>query len=277
MKNNFSQRLKTAMDSIRAQTDLKADLAIVIGSGLQSVLDQVTVAHRIHYSDIAEFPVSSAPSHAGELIFGTLAGRDVVAMNGRVHLYEGHSSDDIVLPIYALAQLGAQTVVITNASGGLRADLNIGVPVLIADQLNFTGQHPLAGPNDNELGKRFPDMSRLYDRQLRDMARKVAQDMGDRLASGIYAAIHGPEFETNAERRFLRMAGGDMVGMSSALEAAAARHAGMRVLGFSVITNSATGGPEQQPDSIEEVLENAGIGAPVVEKVIIEMVRRDLL
>ncbi|HHS82868.1 MAG TPA: purine-nucleoside phosphorylase [Devosia sp.] len=277
MKNNFSQRLKTAMDSIRAQTDLTADLAIVIGSGLKPVLDQVTVTHRIHYSDIAEFPVSSAPSHAGELIFGVLAGRNVVAMNGRAHLYEGHTSDDVILPIYALAQLGAPTIIITNASGGLRADLNVGVPVLIADQLNFTGQHPLAGPNDDELGMRFPDMSRLYDRQLRDMARKVAQDMGNRLASGIYAAIHGPEFETNAERRFLRLAGGDMVGMSSALEAAAARHAGMRVLGFSVITNSATGGPEQQPDSIEEVLENAGIGAPIVANVIVEMIRRDLL
>ena len=277
MKKNFSQRLTRATASIQSQADFEAELGVVVGSSLETILDHIRVEHRLDYADVDEFRTSSAPSHKGELVFGTMDGRKVVALNGRVHLYEGHDEDDVVLPIYALSGLGVRTIIITNASGGLRADLKIGAPVLISDQLNFTGLHPLAGPNDEELGKRFPDMSRLYDRELLDAARRAAHERGEQLASGIYAGVHGPEFETSAERRYLRLAGGDMVGMSSVLETIAARHAGMKVMGFSVVTNSATGGPEQQANSIEEVLENASRGAPTIKNIISHMIRNGSL
>lgn len=267
MTPEFPERIAKAVASIRSISDFSPDLALVAGTGLGPLLSEIEVAARIPYADITGFPLSTAPSHAGELLLGTLQGRKVVAQNGRFHLYEGWNAEDIVLPVYVMRALGAQTYVVTNAAGGLNPDLRVGDPVLITDQLNFTGQTPLKGPNDEALGPRFPDMSRAYDPDLRAAVLKQNPD----LARGIYAAIVGPEFESSAERRFLNMAGGDLVGMSTALEVIAANHAGFRVLGFSVVTNSATGGPDQQPDTLEEVLEMAGIGAGKIQKILLAM------
>ncbi len=266
MKADFSQRVAGAVAAIRSIRDYHPDLALVTGTGLGPLLDEIDVVARIPYGEIAGFPVSTAPGHAGELLLGDLCGRRVVAQNGRFHLYEGWSGDDIVLPVYVMAALGARRYVVTNAAGGLNPDLTVGAAVLIRDQINMTGLHPLAGPNDEALGPRFPDMSRAYDPDLRTAALRHGE-----MAQGIYAAIHGPEFETSAERRFLRMAGGDLVGMSTALEVIAANHAGMQVLGFSVVTNSATGGPDQQPDTLEEVLENAATGAVEIRARLVAM------
>ncbi len=263
MNPDFPRRLTKATEAIRKITDFRPDLALVAGTGLGALASETDVEARIPYAQIEGFARSTAPGHAGELILGRLWGRNVIVQSGRFHLYEGWSGDDIVLPVYVLRALGAERYVVTNAAGGLNPDLRVGDAVLIRDHLNFTGAHPLRGPNDEALGPRFPDMSRAYDPDLREAAL-AHQD----LPQGIYAAVHGPEFETSAERRFLRAAGGDLVGMSTVLEVIAANHAGMRVLGFSVVTNAATGGPEQQPDSLEEVLHNAAIGAERIRAVL---------
>ena len=271
MSPEFSDRVTAAVASIRQQTDFCAEIALVTGTGLAGLLAEIDVETRIAYSEIDGFPISSAPSHAGELVFGTLNGQRIIAQNGRFHLYEGWAGEDIVLPVYVMRTLGALNYVVTNAAGALNSDYQVRDVMLIDDHINFQGAHPLAGPNDEQLGLRFPDMSRAYDPELRKAAARAAGKLDLPIRNGIYAAIHGPEFETSVERRFLRMAGGDAVGMSTVLEVIAANHAGMKVLGFSAISNSATGGPEQQPDTLEEVLENTAFSAASIRRIIIEM------
>ena len=271
MTPEFPNRLNKAMKSIRAQTKFEAEIAIVTGTGLEGLIAQIDVETRIPFANIEGFPISTAPSHKGEFVFGTLRGRKIVAQNGRFHLYEGWSASDIVLPVYAMRALGAKKYIATNAAGSLNPDFNVRDVMLIEDHINFQGVHALTGPNDDALGLRFPDMSQAYDPGLREAAIKAAKSLDIPLRNGIYAAIHGPEFETSAERRFLRMAGGDAVGMSTVQEVTAANHAGMMVLGFSAISNSATGGPDQQPDTLEEVLENTAISAAVIAKIVMQM------
>ncbi len=271
MRKEFSNRLETALSSIRAQTDFVADLALVTGTGLDGLIAEIEVESKIPFGEIAGFPVSTAPSHKGEFVFGTLKGRKIIAQSGRFHLYEGWVGEDIVLPVYTMRALGAEKYIVTNAAGSLNADYNVRDVMLIEDHINFQGVHALAGPNDDQLGLRFPDMSRAYDPDLCKAAMEATSSLGLNIRNGIYAAIHGPEFETSAERRFLRMAGGDAVGMSTVQEVTAANHAGMKVLGFSAISNSATGGPDQQPDTLEEVLENTAISANIIVKIIMQM------
>jgi purine-nucleoside phosphorylase len=213
----------------------------------------------IPYAEIAGFPVPTAPGHAGRLVAGTLHGHPVALMQGRLHLYEGWSARDVALPVYLLKALGAERLVVTNAAGALNPDLGCCDVMLIEDHLNFTGANPLAGPNDDALGLRFPDLSRAYDPALRAAALAAAGAAGVPLRRGVYAGVAGPSLETSAERRFMRAAGADAVGMSTVIEVIAAAHAGLPVLGLSAITNAAAGGPEQQPDTIEAVLANAAV------------------
>ena len=273
MSPDFTRRLEMALAAIRERTDFKAEIALATGTGLGGLVDEIDVETRIPYGDIAGFPNSTAPTHRGELVMGTLAGRRVIAQNGRFHLYEGWNGDDIVLPVYVLRALGTTNYIVTNAAGSLNPEFGVADIMLIDDHLNFQGVHPLAGPNDDALGLRFPDMSRAYWPELRIAALAAARSIGQPLRHGIYAAIHGPEFETSAERRFLRMAGGDAVGMSTVAEVMAANHCGMKVLGFSAISNAATGGPDQQPDTLEEVLENVNIAAKGIQHIILQMLR----
>ncbi len=273
MDEQFSDRLAKSLASIRRQIDFEPQLALVTGTGLAGLLGDIKVEAIIAYKDIDGFPVSTAPSHKGELIFGEIAGTKVIAQNGRFHCYEGWSGDDIVLPVYVMARLGATNYVVTNAAGALNDHYRVGEIMLIEDHLNFLGIHPLKGTNDENLGPRFPDMSRAYNPQLIAKAKTVAQNLNLTIQTGIYAAVHGPEFETSAERRFLRSSGGDAVGMSTVPEVIAANHAGMQVLGFSAITNQATGGKDQQPDTLEEVLENADIAASGIRKIILQLIR----
>jgi len=255
-----------AVASIESRTERRCDVALVLGSGLGSVADERGDACSIPYEDIEGFPVATTAGHAGRLLLGDWCGRRVAVLQGRMHLYEGWRASDIALPVRVLRGLGASQLVVTNAAGALNPDFRPGQIMLIEDHLNFTGTDPLIGPNDDAIGLRFPDMSRAYDPALRQLAKSVLDKHGIEFGTGIYAGVTGPSLETSAERRYYRMAGADAIGMSTVLEVIAAVHAGMRVLGFSAITNMATGDADQQPDTIEDVHRVAVVAGKTLRK-----------
>lgn len=269
--NSISSRLSHAYASIAPRAGGPCEVALMLGSGLGQLADSVRGATVIPYAEIDGFPVSTAPGHKGRLVIGELFGRRTVVMQGRLHLYEGLQPGDIALAVYLLRKLGAGTLVVTNASGGLNPDYRPGDVMLIEDHLNFTGQSPLTGPNDDGLGLRFPDQSQLYDPRLRELALQAAARAGMALRRGIYCGLNGPELETSAERRFFRMAGADAVGMSTVMEVIAANHAGLRILGLSAIANAATGGADQEPDTIESVMAMAAHCGVTIEAVLREL------
>jgi purine-nucleoside phosphorylase len=234
-------KIQQAGESIRQRSPLQIRIVIVLGSGLGSVADEVDDAVSIPYSSILHFPVSTVTGHAGRLILGTFAGEAVAIMAGRAHLYEGYTAEQVALPIQVMHALGADTLLITNAAGGVNPGFHAGTLMLITDHINLTGQNPLIGPLDDRLGPRFPDMSEAYHRDLQQVAWRASQACGVPLASGVYMGLQGPSFETPAEIRMARTLGADAVGMSTVLEVIAANHAGMRVLGISCITNMAAG------------------------------------
>lgn len=232
----------------------EADIAVVLGSGLGDYVEALTEARMIPYSEIPGFPMSTVAGHAGELWAGTLHGKRVLMMRGRFHSYEGHPLNDVVLPIRAMARMGVKDLILTNAAGAVNVDFAPGDLMLITDFINFSGKNPLTGPNVEELGPRFPDMSRAYDKRLRAIAAEVAQERGITLREGVYAWFNGPTYETPAEIRMARVLGADAVGMSTVPETIAAVHAGMRVLGVSCLTNMAAGILDA-PLSHQEVVE----------------------
>lgn len=234
-------RIAAAADDVRAHTDLVPKVALVLGSGLGSYADRLADGVVVPYSAITGMPVSKIVGHAGNLVLGTSGGVPVAAMQGRVHLYEGHGPADVVFGVRLMRALGADTLLITNAAGGCGDGLVAGDLMLITDHLNLTGRHCLEGPNEEAFGTRFPDMSQAYDPELGAIADSVARAAGFELARGIYAGLLGPSYETPAEVRMMRTLGADAVGMSTVLEVIAARHMGMRVLGISCITNLAAG------------------------------------
>ncbi|HWK65308.1 MAG TPA: purine-nucleoside phosphorylase [Rhizobiaceae bacterium] len=271
MSESQLARLDRAHASIRHRAGAPCDLAIMLGSGLGQLADAVSDANIIPYAEIDGFPVSTAPGHKGQLVIGTLFGRRVVMMQGRLHLYEGWAPRDIALAVYLLKRLGSRTLVVTNAAGGLNAAYAPGDVMLIEDHLNFTGVSPLVGPNDDAIGLRFPDLSRAYDPDLLKLAAESAERAGIAVQRGIYTGVLGPALETSAERRFFRASGGDAVGMSTVTEVVAAAHAALPVIGISAITNAATGGPDQQPDTIEEVFANAAVCGRKIEALLREL------
>ena len=232
----------------------QADIAVVLGSGLGDYVEALTDARMIPYSEIPGFPMSTVAGHAGELWAGMLHGKRVLMMRGRFHSYEGHPLCDVVLPIRAMARMGVQDVILTNAAGAVNVDFAPGDLMLITDFINFSGKNPLTGPNVDELGPRFPDMSRAYDKRLRAIAAEAALERGITLREGVYAWVNGPTYETPAEIRMARVLGADAVGMSTVPETIAAVHAGMRVLGVSCLTNMAAGILDA-PLSHQEVME----------------------
>lgn len=241
------ERLATGAGRRLASGDLNLvpEVAIVLGTGLGALGEAITVEASIDYADIPGFPLSTVESHHGRLLLGTLGGRRVAAMQGRFHRYEGYSLQQVTFPVRVLHALGAKTLVVSNACGGMRADWSAGDIMLISDHINLLGDSPLIGPNDDSLGPRFPDLSEPYDESLRAVARAVANAQGVTLREGVYAAVAGPNLETRAEYRMLRTMGADVVGMSTVPEVIVAKHAGMRVLGFSMITDMCL------PDSLE--------------------------
>lgn len=251
---------------IRHAARVQPLIGIILGSGLSALADAVEDPVSIDYQDIPHFPVSTIVGHKGRLVLGMLQGLPVVVMQGRVHYYEGYSMQEVTLPVRVLRQLGVETLVVTNAAGGLNKTFSSGDLMLITDHINLvgmTGANPLRGPNDDELGPRFPDMSKAYDRDLRRLAVAVASEAGLPLHQGVYVGLTGPTYETPADIRFLRLIGADAVGMSTVPEVIVARHGGMRVLGVSGISNVAI----DQIDTIaeashDEVLQAGELLAP---------------
>lgn len=250
--------IKAAADYIRAQTNHRPTIALILGSGLGPLAAEVKEATIIPYDTIPYFPRSGVVGHAGRLVIGTLQGKTVLAMQGRTHFYEGRSMQTITMPIRVMQMLGIEILIVTNASGGLNQSFQMGDLMLITDHLNLTGlagHNPLRGPNMDEFGDRFPSLVTPYDLDLQALARQVADEANISLQEGVYVNVSGPSFETPAEIRFLQIAGGDAVGMSTAPEVVVANHGGMRVLGFSGIANMAIMTPTKDADTThEEVL-----------------------
>ncbi len=244
------------MRALRGVSDVSPEVALVLGSGLGTFADTLTDKLCIPYTQITDMPRAAVVGHAGNLVLGRCGQRRVVAMQGRVHLYEGHTPEEVVFGVRLMLQLGARTLIITNAAGGIRDDLAAGTLMTIEDQLNLSGHNCLLGPNDETLGPRFPDMSEIYDRGLRALTHELAARLGQPCKQGVYAGMLGPNYETPAEIRMLRTLGADAVGMSTVLETIAARHMGARCLGISCITNQAAG-LSTRPLSHDEVQDTA--------------------
>lgn len=241
-----------------AQNILPPEIALILGSGLGSIADQLEDAVAIDYKDIPNFPVSTVEGHAGRLVAGKLEGRAVIAMQGRFHYYEGWSLDEVTLPVRVFKQLGAKALFVTNSSGGINPDFSPGALMLISDHINMTGLNPLRGHNDSRIGPRFPDMTEAYDFELRRQTMAIASELGLELYTGVYAGLQGPSYETPAEIHMLRRLGGDAVGMSTVPEVIVANHCGLRVLGISCITNMAAGITDQKLNH-EEVTQTAAL------------------
>ncbi len=226
---------------IASRTNHKPTIGLILGSGLNSLADEITQAETIPYRDVPNFPVSTVEGHVGELVIGCLSGKTVLAMRGRAHYYEGYTMQQVTLPIRAMRALGVSTLIVTNAAGGVNEKFHAGDLMLISDHINLIGMaglNPLRGPNDDSLGPRFPDMSDAYDATLCAKTRALAKELKINLREGVYVMLAGPSFESSADIRFLRLIGADAVGMSTVPEVIVARHGGMRVLGLSLISNS---------------------------------------
>ena len=248
----------TAADSaaqlILSRTSLRPKIGLVLGSGLGAFADSLTDAARVPYAEIPSFPQSTAIGHAGRMVVGNAGSVAVAAMQGRVHLYEGYSAQEITFPIRVFARMGIRAVILTNAAGGMNLSYSQGALVLIRDHINLQGTNPLIGHNDDRFGPRFPDMTRAHDPQYRAIAKEEARNLNLILEEGIYAALPGPSYETPAEIDYLRRIGADLVGMSTVAEVIAARHMGIKVLAISCVTNMAAGILDQ-PLSHSEVME----------------------
>jgi len=251
---SLSGRAEEAARAIGSRTAVDAQTAIVLGSGLGAFADEFEDRVALPYREIPGFVTSTAQGHVGSLVVGKVEGVQVLAMQGRVHYYEGYSLEEVTFPIRAFHSLGIRNLILTNAAGGIDVQLSQGALMVISDHLNLMGVNPLRGPNDDQLGPRFPDMSEVYSRELQELATEEARSLGVTVRRGIYAALSGPSYETPAEIHMLRSFGADAVGMSTVPEAIVARHMGMKVLGLSCITNMAAGISEA-PINHEEVIE----------------------
>lgn len=259
MENKMYKRLQEATQYIQSVAPTKPKVGIVLGSGLGVYVDKIQNQIVIPYGDIPGFPQTSVEGHDGKLIIGQAEGVDVAVFQGRFHRYEGHELEDVVLPARVLSLLGAQHLILTNASGGINETYRPGDLVCITDHINMTGSNPLAGPNFDELGPRFPDMTHTYDLELQEIIQKASASIGVESKRGVYAGVLGPTYETPAEIRMLRILGGDLVGMSTVPEAIAAHHAGLRVAGISCVTNMAAGigGEELKHEDVKIVAAKA--------------------
>lgn len=266
--STFRQQRAEALAFIRSKTTFQPEYVVILGTGLGQLVTQMNVVDSISYTDIPHFPVSTVESHAGRLLFGTLGGKNIVAMQGRFHFYEGYSMQQIVFPLRVLKLLGTHTVLISNAAGGMNPAHRRGDIMLITDHINLLGDNPLIGPNDDELGPRFPDMSQPYSEKLIRLAQEVSKKEGLSMHEGVYVAVSGPNLETKAEYRFLRGIGADVVGMSTVPEVIAAVHMSMNVMGISVITDECFP-DELKPVDLKDILEAAALAEPKMSKIIV--------
>lgn len=270
------KQIDETVDAIRARTDRRPRVGIVLGSGLNAMADSIQNATVIPYQELPHWPASTAIGHAGRLVIGELEEQVVFTMQGRIHYYEGYSMSQVTLPVRVMQRLGIEIMIVTNAAGAVNPAFVPGDVMLIVDHINFIGMaglNPLIGPNLDELGPRFPDMSQAYDRALCELARQVAAEKGIHLQEGVYIGLCGPSFEGPADLRFLRLAGADAVGMSTVAEVTVARHGGLRVLGLSGISNKANL-DGSTVTTHEEVLEAGKVITPKVEAIIRGVLRR---
>ena len=266
-------RVRQAADVVRGRSPLQPEVAIILGTGLGGLAREIEVEAEIAYGDIPGVPLSTVETHAGRLLLGRLGGRAVVAMQGRFHLYEGYDLRQVTFPVRVMRALGAATLVVSNACGGMHPLWAPGDLVLLTDHINLLGDNPLAGPNDERLGPRFPDMSAPYDPALRELARRTAAELGIVLREGVYVAVAGPNLETRAEYRMLRALGADVVGMSTVPEVIVAVHQGMRVLGISIITDQCL--PDAlEPADIDRIIATAGRAEPQLTRLVTALVER---
>ena len=258
----MSEKREEAFQDIREQSQVEPDIGMILGSGLGDLSQEIENADIIDYDDISHFPTSTVEGHSGELVLGDLAGSKVVAMNGRVHIYEGYSMKEVAFPVWAMYELGIEKLLITNAAGGLNYSFKPGDLMIVTDHLNFMGGNPLIGRNDEEVGPRFPAMTEAHPQDMIDLAREAASEMDLRIMEGVYAAITGPVYETTAMSKFQRAAGADAVGMSTVPELIAGTHAGLDNLAISCITDKVRDNPEDALTH-EEVVEVAQKVKPV--------------
>jgi len=268
-----AERTQHAVAAVRRVTDLVPEVALILGTGLGGLAQEIAGNATIGYEDIPGFPLSTVETHAGRLLLGTLGGKPVVAMQGRFHRYEGYSMQEITFPVRVMRALGAKTLIVSNACGGMHPLWSAGDLVLLADHINLLGDNPLIGRNDDALGPRFPDMSVPYDPGLRELARVVARDMKVTLREGVYVAVPGPNLETPAEYRFLRIIGADVVGMSTVPEVIVAVHSGMKVLGISIITDECL--PDAlDPADIDKIIATAQAAEPNLTRLVTGVLHR---
>jgi len=260
-------QIDEAVAAIRRACPVEPAVALVLGTGLGSLVDRMKVECRLRMADVPHFASPTVNTHAGELLLGWLAGKPVLAVSGRVHVYEGYTMKQVTFPVRVAKALGAKVVVVSNAAGGLNPQFKAGDLMVITDHINLMGDNPLIGPNDDALGPRFPDMSEPYDRKLVDLAESVALMRKMRLPRGVYVAVPGPNLETAAEYRFMRMMGADAVGMSTVPEVIVAVHAGLRVLGFSAITDECLPDALQKAD-VDKIIATANAIEPRLTEVV---------
>ncbi len=266
-------RVQAAAELVGRRSALRPETAIILGTGLGALADQIAVDAEIPYGEIPGFPLSTVESHTGRLLLGQLRNRAVVAMQGRFHRYEGYDLQQVTFPVRVMRALGAETLIVSNACGGMHPLWAPGDLVLLSDHINLLGENPLAGPNDERLGPRFPDMSSPYDAELRALARRAALELGIVLREGVYVAVPGPNLETRAEYRMLRGLGADVVGMSTVPEVIVAVHEGMRVVGISIVTDQCL--PDAlEPADITRIIATAGRAEPQLTRLISTLVER---
>ncbi len=267
------QQIKTTTNFIQQSVNFEPEVGIILGSGLGNLAGEIEVVKTVSYSDIPNFPVSTVKGHKGQLVFGYLGGKKVVAMQGRFHFYEGYTMQQVTFPVRVLNALGIKLLIVSNAAGGMNPTFKVGDVMVITDHINHFGTNPLIGPNDDELGPRFPEMSEAYDRRYIKMAFDIAEENNIHLQKGVYIGVTGPTFETPAEYKFFHVIGADAVGMSTVPEVIVARHGGLPVFAVSVITDLGGGTVIEKPTH-EEVLQAAASAEPRMTLIIKKMIER---
>ena len=249
------EKIKATANYIKERINATPEIGIILGTGLGGLVKEIEIKESIPYSEIPNFPVSTVDGHAGRLIYGTLGNKEVLAMQGRFHFYEGYSMKEVTFPVRVLKYVGISHLFVSNASGGLNPGWHVGEIVIITDHINFFPEHPLRGKNESELGPRFPDMSKCYDERLRNKAKLIALENNIVVKEGVYVGVSGPTFETPAEYKMFRLLGGDLVGMSTVPEVIVARHMNLKVFGISIVTDSGVPGEivEISHEEVQEV------------------------
>ncbi len=268
------EKIKATSNFIEEKFNARPDTAIILGTGLGGLVEDIEILQTLSYSEIPGFPVTTVDGHTGQLIYGRLGGREVLVMQGRFHYYEGYTMQEVTFPVRIMKFLGVKQLFISNASGGLHPEWHVGDIVLLSDHINFFSEHPLRGKNLNELGLRFPDMSKVYDERLRNKAKLIALEHNITIREGVYVGVQGPTFETPAEYNMYRILGGDIIGMSTVPEAIVARHMGIKLFGISIITDS--GVPGEIVEISHEEVQQVAMKAEPKMRLIMEKLIKDL-